>query len=94
MARRPMSIIGTNAGPGVILSRTDSPYEEYRVQLIEVTEDGYGGLKYEAGWQGLYSANEICGLGFCENDSEQAIILCAAAGIAFHSGRKYSEDVG
>ena len=37
---RPLTIVQTaGSSYGVVLGRTDSPYEEYRVQLIEVEGD-------------------------------------------------------
>lgn len=92
MTYRPLTIVATNAGTGVVLSQTsDAPYEEYRIQLVDITETE-DGLRYEAGWVGLFNAGEICRIGFCENDHEQGVILCAAAGIATTYGRKYSVD--
>lgn len=94
MSLTPLTIVSTNAGTGVVLSKTqDVPYDEYRVQMIEIVEDedyGEGHLLYRAGFVGLFNADQICQIGFCENDSEQGVILCAAAGYEMHSGRRRS----
>ena len=80
-------IVGTHgASVGVVIGKTaDVPYEEYRVQLIDITQASEASERvYTAGYVGLYNADQIVPLGYCENDSEQAHILCAASGIAFH----------
>ena len=67
--------------------------DEYRVQLVEREESdvyGVGGREYRRSFTGLYHAHEICGYEYCENDNEQALILCAASGIAFHAGARFT----
>ena len=67
--------------------------DEFRVQLVERADSdvyGVGGREYKRTFTGLYHARELCGYGFCENDNEQALILCAAAGIAFHLGARFT----
>ncbi len=74
-------------------TRTDRR-TEYRVQLVDIDEpDNYGqNQKYSAGFVGLFFGHELASHGFCENDSQQALILCAASGVAYHSGNRYSVD--
>lgn len=83
----PLTIVCT-AGHryGVILGRTDSPYVEYRVQLVEV-EGNY----WHAGLQGLFGAAEVATLGFCEADYLPGLILAAAAGYSHRYGDRYTE---
>ena len=83
----PLTIVSTAGHDyGVILGRTDSPYVEYRVQLIDVNGD-----VWSAGYQGLFSADQVCAPGFCENDYLPGLILAAAAGYAHRYGDRYTD---
>ena len=87
---RPLTIVQTaGSSYGIVLGSTDSPYEEYRVQLIEVQGD-----EWRAGFQGLYSRDEVAPLGFCENDYLPGLILAAAAGYSHRYGARYAEQNG
>jgi hypothetical protein len=81
----PLTIVGTGDSYGVVLGQTDSPCEEYRVQLVE--QDGF---QWRAGLQGLFNRDEIAQMAFCENDFLPGLILAAAAGYAHKYGDRYS----
>ena len=88
MPHAPLEIVST---PGhdyaVVIGQTDSPYEEYRVQLIEVDGD-----KWTAGLQGLFSPDKLASLGFCQNDHLPGLILAAAAGYHHRYGDRYTGE--
>ena len=88
-------IVGTSGDSvGVVIAVTAEPWgDEFRVQLVESEASevhGAGGREYQPSYTGLYHRHQICKLGYCENDNEQALILCAASGIAFHAGARFT----
>jgi len=86
---KPLDIVGGSFDYGVVLARSNTPYEEYRVQVVNF--DHTTGTFYPA-YQGLYNADDIVPQGFCENDSAPGLILCAAASIYVHIGDRHAQD--
>ena len=89
-----LDIISTDAGYyGVIVACHPGDPLEYTVRFVtKTTEVGHtvhgpnSVTVYKDGGLGLFNEKSITKMGFCENDHEQALILCAAAGVAFSSG--------
>ena len=83
-----MDIVETQGGSlGVVievLTDGEGP-NEYRVQLVD--KNGHGGwdgtTEYTRSYVGLFNRDQVTSIGYCENDSEQALVLCAAAGVAY-----------
>lgn len=81
----PLTIVATGDMYGVVLS---SEGEEYRVRLVETIMLDGGHQEFSAYGTGLFNRDQICRVGFCENDHTPAIILAAAANYAHSYGNR------
>lgn len=75
---------------GVITATFGSPDNIYcAVRMVGKHTHGNTTV-YTNDTNSYYDIDQITKAEFCENDHEQALILCAASGVAFNSANSYS----